>query len=220
MADSSPQHDPPSRPRPSLHGVHGPGGGGPSNALAHIQTVLALLLGILLFAVPLYLWRRPRSVQIAVRADAGAPEAARDAGQVQVAAPELTPPPPVKLADPRVLECHDRGSKRTPPEQCDHVVAFEKAFAEAIESSHDCVPKDAGAGSIEYVADLSFGRRRNPVTVGLPRDGRSFQSAKIAKDCAAGVRARLATFPVAPLTHTHARYKIAVVASYGATPGP
>ena len=119
-----------------------------------------------------------------------------------------------------MLECHDRGAKRTPPEQCDHVAGFEKALGEAIVASHECVPPDAGTGSIEYVADLSFGRRRTPVTVALPRDGRTFQSPKIAKDCAAGVRARLAGFPVGPLPHEHARYKIAMVASYAGTTVP
>jgi hypothetical protein len=180
--------------------------------------ILALLLGIMLFAVPLYLWRRPRGAQVALRLDAAASDAGRDAVVASPAPlPEASLPSPVKLADPRVLECHDKGSKRTPPEQCDHVAAFEKAFEDAILATHECVPPDAGAGSIEYVADLSFGRRRNPVTLALPRDGRSFQSAKIVKDCTAGVRARLNTMPVAPLPHTHARYKIAVVASYGAS---
>lgn len=142
-------------------------------------------------------------------------ESGHDAAPQSPTLPEVaTPPPPVKLADARVLECHDPGSRRTPPEQCDHVAAFEKAFGDAILASHDCVPPDAGAGSIEYVADLSFGRRRNPITVALPRDGRSYQSAKIAKECAAGVRARLGALPVGPLPHTHSRYKVAVVASY------
>jgi hypothetical protein len=181
--------------------------------------ILALLLGILLFAVPLYLWRRPRSTQWTLRPDAAVADAARD---VVVPAPplEVPPPPPLKLADARVLECHDRGSKHTPPEQCDHVAGFEKAFADAILASHECVPVDAGVGTIEFVADLSFGRKRSPVTLTLPKDGRSYASANIAKDCAAGVRARLAGFPVAPLPHEHARYKVAVVATYPGTARP
>jgi hypothetical protein len=186
--------------------------------LASVQTIGALVIGILLFAVPLYLWRRPRSAPPMPRADAAAPDAARDSAPVSSAPP--APPPPVvhvKLADAHVIECHDPGTKRTSPDQCDHIQAFEKAFGDAIEAAHDCVPQDAGAGSIEYVADLSFARRRSPVTLTLPRDGRSFQSPKIVRDCAAGVRSRLTAFPVAPLTHAHARYKISVVASYDGT---
>ena len=50
----------------------------------------------------------------------------------------------------------DRGSRRTAPEECDHIPQFEKAFAEAIEATHECVPPDAGAGSLEFVADLEL----------------------------------------------------------------
>jgi hypothetical protein len=193
---------------------------GPSDAFGQLQMVLALLLGILLFAVPLYLWRRPRSTPPALRVDAATADAARDAGAAPPPPPEAPPSSPVRLADPRVLECHDRGAKRTAPEQCDHVAGFEKAFADAIIASQACVPADAGVGTIEYVADLSFGRRHSPVTLVLPRDGRSFQSAKIAKDCATSVRARLSGFPVAPLPHEHARYKVALVATYTSPAAP
>jgi hypothetical protein len=188
--------------------------------LGNVQTIAALLAGILLFAVPLYLWRRPRSAVSQTRPDTALLEAVRDGGAAVAAAPETVRPLPVKLADARVLECHDRGSRKTSPDQCDHVLSFEKALGDAIEAAHDCVPADAGAGSIQYLADLSFGRRRHPVTLALPRDGRSFQNAKLVKECAAGVRARISTFPVTNLQHAHARYKISVVATYGPQSSP
>jgi hypothetical protein len=185
-----------------------------------VQTVVALVFGILLFAVPLYLWRRPRPAPLP-RLDTPAPDASASAAPVAASAPSASPAAPVvRLSDPRILECHDKGSKRTPPEQCDHIPGFEKALGDAIEASHECVPADAGTGSIEYVADLSFNRHRSPVIVLLPKDGRSFQSAKIARDCGAGVRSRLAGFPVASLTHAHSRYKISVVASYDGASAP
>ncbi len=169
------------------------------------------MFGILFFAVPLYLWRRPRPPQVLARLDTALPE---PAGPSPAASSEAARPLPVKLAEAKVLACHDRGARKTPPDQCDHVMAFEKALGEAIEASHDCVPADAGTGSIQFVADLSFGRRRHPVTLALPRDGRSFQSSKIVKSCAAGVRSRMSALPVATFQHTHARYKISVVATY------
>ncbi len=213
------QPQPPSRPDPPSAGGGARGLARASDAIASFQTIGALVIGILLFAVPLYLWRRPRSTQPTLRADAAAPDASRDAAPVSSSAPAPAPPPAlhVKLADAHIIECHDPGPKRTPPDQCDHIPAFEKAFGDAIEAAHDCVPTDAGPGSIEYVADLSFARRRSPVTLALPRDGRSFQSSKIVRDCAAGVRARLSTLPVAPLVHAHGRYKISVVATYDGT---
>ncbi len=210
----APQDPSSSRPPGRAHSK----GGGTSqfDALGSAQAIGALVLGILLFAVPLYLWRRPRSVQPSVRLDAALSDASSaDGGPLPAPVPDAGRPPPVRLAGARVLECHDRGSRRTAPEECDHIPQFEKAFAEAIEATHECVPPDAGAGSLEFVADLSFARRRSPVTVALPRDARSYQSPKIVKDCMIGVRARLAALPLATFPHAHARYKVALVASYG-----
>jgi hypothetical protein len=147
-------------------------------------------------------------------------DASRDGAQALAPPLDAAPPLPVRVAEARVLECHDKGPAHTPPEQCDHIPAFEKALNDAILANHACVPKDAGAGSIEYVADISFGRRHNPVTIALPRDGRSFQSAKITRDCMAGVRSQLHAFPLAPLQHAHTRYKIAVIATYAGSSGP
>jgi hypothetical protein len=186
----------------------------PHDAAFHAQTIGALVIGILLVAGPLYLWRRPRTTPV-VHADAGNDAALSRDGATAKEAPPDAAVLHVKIAEARVLECHDRGSRRTPPEQCDHVRAFEKAFAEAIEAAHDCVPPSAGTGSIEFVADLSFARKRHPVLVSLPRDGRSFQSPKIVKECGAAIRSRIGSFAVLPLQHAHARYKVSFIASYG-----
>jgi hypothetical protein len=198
--------------------------------LAKLQLAGAFLVGILLLTVPLYLWRRPRAVQKPAQATAGAVDPPRDAGAaasaVPAPVPEAAPPPlPVRLAEPRILECHDPGATHTPPEQCDHIPAFEKAFADAIEASHDCVPGEAGMGSIEYVADLSFGRKNNPILVQLPQNGRSYKNSRIVATCAAGVRNRLTTLPLGALAHGHTRYKVALIASYpglapASGPGP
>jgi hypothetical protein len=186
----------------------------PQDAAFHAQTIGALLIGILLVAGPLYLWRRPRTVPV-VHADAGSDAAPSRDGATAKEAPPDAAVLHVKIAEPRVLECHDRGSRKTPADQCDHVTAFEKAFADAIEAAHDCVPPSAGTGSLEFVADVSFVRKRHPVLVTLPRDGRSIQNPKIVKECAAAVRSRISSFALLPLQHAHARYKVSFIASYG-----
>ena len=219
MSDSSQPH-PPSRPRPSSTGLATSGGGGPLDALGRLQTVAALVLGILLFAVPLYLWRRPRAVPSPRSSDATPYDAAHDGSPPPVVLADAGHPPPLKLADARILECHDKGPSHTAPDQCDHIAAFEKAFADAILASHECVPTDAGVGTLEYVADLSFARKRNPITVTLPHDGRSYASPRIAKDCLTGVKARLRGLPLGTFPHAHARYKVALVASYPGTTPP
>jgi hypothetical protein len=180
---------------------------------ARVQMIVALLLGLVLVAIPLYLWRRPRAESIAVAgaADAGAPPASSSA------------PPPLAtgddakltLGDARVLLCQDPGSKKTSPEQCDHVTEVEKALAKAIEDSAGCVPSDAGGGTIQYVADVSW--KRKAVNVAVPKDTRSMKNAKAVAACQSAVKSKLQALALEPLAHAHARYKIAITATY---PGP
>jgi len=99
--------------------------------------IVALILGLVLVAIPLYLWRRPRAESIAVT-----PQEAGAAVESPAAEEKLI------IADAHVLSCHDPGPKRTPPNECDHPVDFEKAMAKAIEENASCVPRDQGGGSI------------------------------------------------------------------------
>lgn len=180
------------------------------DAPARLQMIVALILGLVLVAIPLYLWRRPRAESIAV-SRSGADGSA-------LSTPVTTPPSStdgegkITLSDARVLQCQDPGPKKTPPDQCDHLPDFEKAFAKAIEESTSCLPKDAGGGTVQYVADISFKRRTIGVTA--PKDGRTLKSAKIAGTCATVVKGRLSSVALDSITHQHARYKIAVTATY------
>jgi hypothetical protein len=180
---------------------------------ARLQMIVALLLGLVLVAIPLYLWRRPRAESIAATgsADAGTdPNAA-------AAAPATAPADDAKLTlgEPKSVLCQDPGPKKTSPEQCDHVVEVEKAFAKAIEESASCVPKDAGGGTIQYVADVSF--KKKALNVAVPKDGRTMKNAKVVSACHAAVKSKLQALSLDPIAHTHARYKIAITASYPGT---
>ncbi|HSO39546.1 MAG TPA: hypothetical protein VLT33_43770 [Labilithrix sp.] len=173
--------------------------------------IVALILGLVLVAIPLYLWRRPR-------ADAVAVAGAGDGG----AAPVAVAPPEVAAADdkptlgePKSVLCQDPGPKKTSAEQCDHVVEVEKALAKAIEESASCIPKEAGGGTVVYVADVSF--KRKALNVATPKDGRSLKNAKAVAACQSAVKTRLSALSLEPIAHTHARYKIAITATY---PGP
>ena len=182
---------------------------------ARLQMIVALMLGLVLVAIPLYLWRRPRADSIAVTRSGG------DAASPQ--AMTMTPPetaradPRPTLSEPRVLACQDPGPKKTPAERCDHLVDLEKAFAKAIEDSFACVPKDA-SGTIQYVADVSFKRR----TIGVfaPKGGRSIRSSKVASGCASAVKKKLYAVVLDGMPHEHARYKIAITATYPAAGKP
>ena len=213
MTDSQrqPSH-PPSEPRPARRSFVEPA----RDAPVRLQLLGALLLPFLLIAGLLYVWRRPRADESA-KVDAGAnpPASAEATATVDAGAPAAPAGPAVKLGEVKILGCQD-ARKKLPPEQCDHVPLVEQALVKAIESQSKCLPESAGAGSIEYAVDVTFTRKRTPVVLSLPRAGRSFKNAKVVGPCAKAVRAQLATLSLEGAPHTHARYKLSVVATYGA----
>jgi len=167
--------------------------------------IVALILGLVLVAIPLYLWRRPRAESIAVMP--------QEAGAI------AEPPPAeekIALADPHVLSCHDPGPKRTPSNECDHPTDFEKAMAKAIEENAPCVPRDQGGGTIVYVADVSF-KTKKSLTVSTPREGRTFKNTKVIAGCLMAVKNKLSTFSLEGEQHQHQRYRVSITATYPGT---
>lgn len=196
-----------------------------------VQLVAALLLGLVLVASGLYLWRRPPAGHDAAGAElagassgeaaaaSGAPVSGAAAfpiglgdagivlpGAIAVAAVGAGP----SLSEARVLVCQDRGRKKTAPDQCDHVALLEQAFSGAISKAGTCAT--SSSGTIEYVADVSFARHK--VNVSLPRSGRSVRDRKILRACSTAVRGAMKEVPLDGMGHEHARYKIAVTATY------
>lgn len=179
---------------------------------ARLQMIVALILGLVLVAIPLYLWRRPRAEAITV-ATGGA-----DAGVLPAvtAATTGTTEDKLVIGDAKILSCHDPGPKKTAPEQCDHVGDMEKSFAKSIEESASCVPREAGGGTIIYVAEIIFGKKKT-VSVGTPKEGRTLKSAKIATACEKVVKTKLGNMPFDAARHEHAKYRVSITATY---PGP
>lgn len=182
---------------------------------ARLQMLVALVLGLVLVAIPLYLWRRPRAESIAATgsADAGVdPNAA--AAPTTSASPADEGKP--TLGEPKSIMCQDPGPKKTAPEQCDRLADVEKAFAKAIEdTAASCIPKDAGGGTIQFVADVSF--KRKALNVSTPKDGRTMKNGKVVSACQSAVKSRLQAVSLDAVQHAHARYKIAITASYPGT---
>jgi hypothetical protein len=185
----------------------------PGDRPMRAQLIGALLLGLFLVASGLYLWRRPshgESPGAAAEASASSGAAADDAGlraAVVDAAPAL-----ITVSDVRIVGCHDRGPKVTPPEGCDHLAPIEQAFSHAVEQSQPCVPSTEPGGTIEYLADVSFSRHK--LRIILPRSGRSVQDRKIVTSCASSVREAMHSVTLDGLDHQHARYQIAITATY------
>ena len=219
MIDRQPSH-PPSDPLPAVAAARASSARlGPDDRPVRIQLFAALLLGLVLVASGLYLWRRPQSASadgssspevgsaasLGVAGDGGASafgSAVTDAGAGA----------PITLSDPRVLACQDRGSKKTPADQCDHLASVEQALANAITQSAQCVPSPGAGGTIEYVADVSFSRHK--VNVALPSAGRSVKDRKVVRACSTAVRGAMQGVGLDGVSHEHARYKIAVTATY------
>jgi hypothetical protein len=194
--------------------------------VARLQTIAAVVLGLALIAIPLYLWRRPRSESPPVTSaltssgalDAGVPDAAGVGAAL--------PGPTVSLSDPKVMECHDTGSRHTRPEDCDHLAAVEKGLATAINASASCLPTSTGGGTLVYVVDASFARKRHPIELIVPRDGRSLKNAHGAaaaaavSGCMATVKKGMESVALDGVPHAHARYRVAITATYAAYATP
>ena len=214
MRDTGEHPQPPSDPRP-FRVRDGSRSAVPlDDRLMRGQLAAALLLGAGLLGSGIYLWRHPRSV-----AEAEVGEAA-GTSDIAGAAP-FGPPRPsleagaapfIALSEPRVLGCHDRGVRVTPADQCDRLSPVEKALSNAVEQSAACVPSSLSGTTIQYVADVSFSRRK--VSLVLPRSGRSMHDRKVLVSCANAIRGAIATLALDGIDHEHARYKISVTATY------
>lgn len=174
--------------------------------------MLALIvLGFVLVVVPLYLWRRPRTVP-ETHAEPESSEVPMQASDASVASADAGVVL-VRLSDPIVTQCMDPGPKRTSPEQCGHLPSFEKAFARAIEVSSSCVPSTSRPSSIVYLADVSYARKTHPIQLTLPKEGRAIKNAKVASACESSVENALKSAGL-DAEHGHQRYKIQITATY------
>jgi hypothetical protein len=199
---------PPSEPRSTSRGSFSQLDSGGVDRPARLQMIVALMVGLVLVAIPLYLWRRPRADAVAVSGSSDGGAEPRLAGLAPTVPPEEKP----TVGDMKNLLCQDPGPKKTPPEQCDHVVDVEKAFAKAIEETASCMPKDAGGGTLIYVADVSF--KRKALNVAIPKEGRAVKNLTAISACQTAVKSRLQGLALDAITHAHARYKISVTATY------
>ncbi|HEY5145274.1 MAG TPA: hypothetical protein VII82_00840 [Polyangiaceae bacterium] len=216
MSQREPSH-PPSDPRPTR--ARSSGDGFPTaERPPRAQLVAAAVVGLLLVAGGLYMWRRPHASSDAAGSEAASPSASALAVEdphnpgASVAMLDAGGPSPVSLSEARILGCHDKGARKTPADQCDHVATVEQALAQAIAQSASCSASSPSGGTIEYVADVSFLRRK--VRISLPRAGRSLRDRKVIGACGAAVREAMDAVALDGTDHEHARYKISVIATY------
>jgi hypothetical protein len=195
-----------------------------------LQLGLAMGLALVLVMVPLYLWRRPRADSDPIRiaqasATASTPvvslqaQPSTAAGAGSGSAPGA-PGKDVGLGPARVVSCHDPGSKKTKPEACDHLETFDLAFAKALQESSGCA-EDKSSYVLTYVADVSFARKKNPITLSATKDGHTVRASKgTYGPCVAQIKKKLEAVNLEGVKHEHSRYKVEIVATYPASGKP
>lgn len=198
----------PSEPSFRRLGVGGPGRGGDRPLRA--QLVIALVAGLILLAVPLYLWRRPGSV---VEASASASAAPSAAPAVEVVALEAGAGEPVELGPVQRVKCAaSPGARGQEGSLCDALPFFDDALAKAIKATFDCAPRTGKDGTLNYVLTVDFASKRVTVFAGASGQWRGPQ-AKRAVKCVEGA---LPKPPWSTIQHQYRYYRLAILARYPA----
>ncbi|WP_437730993.1 hypothetical protein [Sorangium sp. So ce1335] len=197
---------PPSQPSPYRYL-----GRGGSERPVRLQIIIALVAGLIVVAVPLYLWRRPRPESIpsadAATADAGA--YVFDAGALA----DAGVPEGVTLSPFTTIRCENPGPGRTPPERCDHVTFFEDALSRAIRDNVQCAPTGPTSITVSFVLDMDFRRKRTNLYVGKST---TVSRAKT-KELLRCVKRAMPTPDWGTIPHQYVKYKINVMATYPAS---
>jgi hypothetical protein len=174
--------------------------------------VIALVAGLILVAVPLYLWRRPRpesipSADAAVPADAGAPDAA-PSSSITAASPP--PPQTVQLGSFTTLRCTNPGPGKTPPERCDHIPFFEDGLARAIRDNSACAPSGSTPTKVSFVLEIDFPRKRTNVFIGKSSTIKKEKGKELLRCVTRG----MPTPDWGTIVHQYSRYKVNVTATF------
>lgn len=177
--------------------------------------ILGLVVGLVLVAVPLYLWRRPEQAPLPTAASAtssaatAAPSSSVAVPYVPTAAPAVAEPK-VKLEPFRTVRCSDPGPAKTPPERCDHLTFFEDTLARAVKENVSCAPSTTTGAQVSFVLDIDFRKKLRKLNRGKSTTLSKDQS----KELFTCVEKALPTPDWDSVPHQHARYVVSLTASY------
>lgn len=175
------------------------------------QIVIALVVALVLGAVPMYLMRRPSPEQAAA-ASASAQGSAEPAPSAlpPPAAKIEKPPERLKLGAPQRVRCGNGRGNQLEGSACDQLGVFEEALAKAIRETESCAPKVKVGGSINHVLTIDFTQKKLHVFPGASGDFRGPQ-ARRATQC---VKRALPKPDWDAIPHQFRRYTIAISAMY------
>ncbi len=174
--------------------------------------ILGLVVGLVLVAVPLYLWRRPDPSAKPSPEASGAAAAA----QVDGAVPYLPlldaslGAPKIKLAPFKTLRCTDPGPGKTPPERCDHIGFFEDGLARAIKENALCAPTTKTGATVSFVMEVNFRREK----LKIYRGKSSTMPRSRTRELFPCLKKAMPDPDWSSIPHQHARYVVAIKVGY------
>lgn len=220
---------PPSQPSPYRYL-----GRGGAERPVKVQIIIALVAGLVLVAVPLYLWRRPQPETIP-SADAATVGAVLPPGSSALLAPGAAPGAPalgfpgaplpgggvvpgadagtgsrIEVAPVKTLKCQDPGPGRTPPERCDSIRFFEESLLRAIRESQSCAPSAKSSYVVSFVLEMHFTKKRTNLYLGKS----TTLSKSKRKELVRCVERAMTTPDWDRIPHQHAKYVINALATY------
>jgi hypothetical protein len=172
------------------------------------QPVLMFVIGLMLFAVPVYLLRRPAShspqapTGVVPRPFGGVVRSEYDAGP---GAPEVVLGPVQRVrCGASATDSNAEGSR------CDPLPLLEAALRQGIVGSVDCAPRGGKEGSINYVLEVDFATGRLNIFAG--KSGK-WRGARVRKAVTCVLRS-LPPLAWADIEHQHTYYALAILATY------
>jgi hypothetical protein len=167
--------------------------------------ILGLVVGLVLVAVPLYLWRRPEPANGAGAAAEAAGVATLDGASSYVPLVDAgAMGPSVKIAPFKTIRCVDPGPRKTPPERCDHITFFEDSLARAIRENALCAPQTTTGATVSFVMDVDFRKKK----LKIYRGKSSTIPTSRTKELFSCVKRALPTPEWGTIPHQHARYVV------------
>jgi hypothetical protein len=190
------------------------GSGGKGDRPLRAQLVVAFVVCVILFAVPLYLVRRPSGNEKAVP-ETSASAAPGKAPQSPLLVDAGMPPVPaverVRLSAAQRVKCGSSPtSARVEGGLCDNLPYFERALASAIQATADCAPKQKEGGTINFVLSADFTNKKVHVFPGQSGSWRGPQ-ARRATQC---VLRALPKPDWATIPHQYRFYWLSISATY------
>lgn len=179
------------------------------------QLVVVVVLALTLLAVPLYLMRRP-SAKMTSPIDAGTVASAVTSASAPLPLPALpdagvsVESERIKLSEVRKVRCGVSPKQASEGDACESLPTFEKALIDAVKTTFDCAPRSSKPGSINFVLEIDFAKKKTHIFPGASGDWRG-PKARRATKCATDA---LVAPDFTTAIHQFRYYAIAVMATY------